>query len=74
MEHGKNWPPEYDHSFNFRDFVVHVYGDTAVMKSDSPYTSRLQIPNSSLKCVQQRPISNKTALGSWLRDNGHRCP
>src|SRR5271169_6760218 len=32
LEHEKrNWPPEYDHSLNFRDYVVHVYGDTAVM-------------------------------------------
>src|SRR5271155_4691763 len=29
--HGKTWPPEYDHAGNFGDYVVHVYGSTAVI-------------------------------------------
>ncbi|HXJ92880.1 MAG TPA: nuclear transport factor 2 family protein [Terriglobia bacterium] len=31
IEHVGKLPPEYDHSVNPRDYVVHVYGDTVVI-------------------------------------------
>src|ERR1700691_2804199 len=31
IDHGKPWPREYDRSDNFRDYVVRVYGNTAVI-------------------------------------------
>jgi hypothetical protein len=31
MDNVKNFPVEYDHGLNQRDFVVHLYGDTAVL-------------------------------------------
>jgi ketosteroid isomerase-like protein len=31
MDNVKNFPAEYDHGLNQRDFVVHLYGDTAVL-------------------------------------------
>jgi ketosteroid isomerase-like protein len=31
MDNVKNFPVEYDHGLNQRDFVVHLYGDTAAL-------------------------------------------
>src|SRR5208282_6652594 len=64
MEHGKNWPPEYDHSFNFRNFVVHVYGDTAVM--NLRFTVHEQITDSELITEMRATETYIKQNGSWL--------
>jgi len=64
MEHGKNWPPEYDHSVNFRDFVVHVYGNTAVM--NFRFTLHEQFTDSDVLTEMRETETYAKQDGSWL--------
>jgi hypothetical protein len=64
MEHGKNWPPEYDRSVNFRDFGVHVYGNTAVM--NFRFTLHEQFTDSDVLTEMRETESYVKQDGSWL--------
>jgi hypothetical protein len=64
MEHGKNWPPEYDHSVNFRDYVVHVYDNTAVM--NFRFTVHEQITDSDLITEMRATETYTKQNGTWL--------
>jgi ketosteroid isomerase-like protein len=65
LEHEKrNWPPEYDHSVNFRDYVVHVYGDTAVM--NFRFTVHEQITDSDLITEMRATETYAKQNGTWL--------
>jgi len=46
MAHVGKLPPEYDHSLNPRDYMVHVYGDTAVL--NLRYTTHEQFTDSDI--------------------------
>jgi len=65
LEHEKrNWPPEYDHSVNFRDYVVHVYGDTAVM--NFRFTVHEQITDTDLITEMRATEAYAKQNGTWL--------
>jgi ketosteroid isomerase-like protein len=65
LEHEKrNWPPEYDHSVNFREYVVHVYGDTAVM--NFRFTVHEQITDTDLITEMRATEAYAKQNGTWL--------
>jgi ketosteroid isomerase-like protein len=58
MAHVGKLPPEYDHSMNSRDYLVHVYGDTAVLNlrltgheqfTDSDIVSEIRMTETYIK-------------------------
>jgi hypothetical protein len=73
MEHLMKLPTAYDHGVDPRDYVVHLYGDTAAVTSR--VTDHEQFTDSDIisECVERRPTSSKTAPGSSLRGNGACC-
>jgi hypothetical protein len=64
IEHGKTWPPEYDHSVDFRDYVVHVYGDTAVM--NLRFTLHERFTDSDIITEMRETETYVKQNGSWL--------
>ena len=64
IDHEKTWPPEYDHSVNFRDYVVHVYGDTAVM--NLRFTVHEQFTDSDIITEMRETETYVKQNGSWL--------
>jgi hypothetical protein len=64
IDHGKNWPSEYDHSVNYRDYVVHVYGNTAVI--NLRFTLHEQFTDSDIITEMRATETYVKQDGSWL--------
>jgi YD repeat-containing protein len=64
MEHTKNLRPGYDRSLDPRDFVVHVYGNTAVVNFRD--TVHEQFGDSDIISEQRRTETFLKQNGSWL--------
>jgi ketosteroid isomerase-like protein len=64
IDHDKTWPPEYDHSVDFRDYIVHVYGDTAVM--NLRFTLHEQFTDSDIITEMRETETYVKQNGSWL--------
>src|ERR1022692_271795 len=63
-DHEKTWPREYDHSVNFRDYVVHVYGNTAVI--NLRFTVHEQFTDSDIITEMRETETYVKQNGSWL--------
>ncbi len=57
----KNWPTEYDYGVNRREYVVHIYGDTAVM--NFRVTDREQYTDSLI-------VTEMRDTETWFKQNG----
>jgi hypothetical protein len=64
IEHNKKMPPEYDHSENPRDYVIHVYGDTAVI--NFRITVHEQFTDADIISEQRQTETYVKQNGSWL--------
>jgi hypothetical protein len=64
LEHAKAWPPEYDHSVDFRDLVIHVYGETAVL--NVRFTVHEQFTDSDIITEMRATETYSKQKGSWL--------
>jgi len=62
--HGKTWPREYDHVVNFRDYVVHVYGSTAVI--NVRFTGHEQFTDTDIVTEMRETETYVKQNGSWL--------
>jgi Domain of unknown function (DUF4440) len=60
----RNWPLEYDHSVNFRDYVVHVYGNAAVM--NSRFTDHERFTDVDIITEMRETETYVKQDGSWL--------
>jgi Domain of unknown function (DUF4440)/Domain of unknown function (DUF3471) len=60
----KRMPPEYDHSENPRDYVIHVYGDTAVI--NFRITVHEQFTDADIISEQRQTETYIKRNGSWL--------
>lgn len=62
LEHlKKNWPTEYDHGLNRREYLVHLYGDTAVMNFRA--TDHEQYTDSDI-------VTEMRVTETWIKRNG----
>ena len=64
IDHGKPWPREYDRSDNFRDYVVRVYGNTAVI--NVRFTTHEQFTDSDIITEMRETETYVKQDGSWL--------
>jgi Domain of unknown function (DUF4440)/Domain of unknown function (DUF3471) len=64
IDHTKDWPPEYDQSMDFRDYVIHMYGETAVM--NYRFTAHEQIGDSDIITEMRATETYVKQSGSWL--------
>jgi Domain of unknown function (DUF4440)/Domain of unknown function (DUF3471) len=64
IEHNKKMPPEYDHSENPRDYVIHVHGDTAVI--NFRITVHEQFTDADIISEQRQTETYVKQNGSWL--------
>ena len=64
IEHLGKLPPEYDHSVNPRDYVVHVYGDAAVI--NFRITAHEQFTDADIISEQRQTETYVKRNGSWL--------
>jgi len=64
IEHGKKMPPEYDHSVNPRDYVIHLYGNTAVI--NFRITVHEQFTDADIVSEQRKTETYVKQDGSWL--------
>lgn len=64
MAHVGKLPMEYDHSLNPRDYVVHVYGDTAVL--NLRYTDHEQFTDSDIVSEMRMTETYIKQDGRWL--------
>jgi hypothetical protein len=64
IEHGRNLPFAYDHSDNQREFVVHVYGDTAVL--NLRFTSHEQFTDTDILTEMRETETFIRRDGSWV--------
>jgi ketosteroid isomerase-like protein len=64
IEHGRNLPLEYDHSENQRDFVVHLYGNTAVL--NLRFTAHEQFTDTDIITEMRETETYVRQNGSWL--------
>lgn len=64
IEHNKNLPPEYDHSTNPRDYVIHVYGNTAVI--NFRLTGHEQFADADIISEERQTETYVKQDGSWL--------
>lgn len=64
IEHGKKTPFEYDHSVNPRDYVIHVYGNTAVI--NFRVTVHEQFTDADIISEQRQTETYVKQDGSWL--------
>ena len=73
IEHLKAVPTEYDHGVDPRDYIVHLYGNVAVVSSR--VTDHEQFTDADIisECVGRRHLSNKMVPGCSLRANGLSC-
>jgi len=64
MAHVGKLPTEYDHSMNPRDYVVHVYGDTAVL--NVRYTTHEQFTDADIVSEMRMTETYVRQDGRWL--------
>lgn len=64
MAHVRKLPTEYDHSMNPRDYIVHVYGDTAVL--NLRYTDHEQFSDSDIVSEMRMTETYIKQDGRWL--------
>lgn len=64
IEHHKKLPPEYDHSTNPRDYVIHVYGNTAVI--NFRLTGHEQFTDADILSEERQTETYIKQDGSWL--------
>ncbi len=64
IEHVGKLPPGYDHSVNPRDYVIHVYGDTAVV--NFRITLHEQFTDADIISEQRQTETYIKQNGSWL--------
>lgn len=64
MEHVGKLPTEYDHSVNPRDYLVHIYGDTAVL--NLRYTNHERFTDSDLISEMRMTETYIKRNGAWL--------
>jgi ketosteroid isomerase-like protein len=64
MAHVGKLPTEYDHSMNPHDYVVHVYGDTAVL--NVRYTTHEQFTDSDIISEMRMTETYIKRDGRWL--------
>jgi hypothetical protein len=64
IEHNRRMPPEYDHSVNPRDYVVHLYGNTAVV--NFRLTVHEQFTDSDIISETRQTETYVKQNGSWL--------
>jgi hypothetical protein len=64
IEYDQKLPPEYDHSTNPRDYVIHVYGDTAVV--NFRLTVHEQFTDADIISEQRQTETYIKRNGSWL--------
>jgi uncharacterized protein DUF4440/uncharacterized protein DUF3471 len=64
VEYGKKTPPAYDHSLNPRDYVIHVYGNTAVI--NFRVTIHEQFTDADIVSEQRQTETYIRQDGSWL--------
>jgi hypothetical protein len=60
----KTWPVEYDHSVDFRDYIVHVYGNTAVI--NLRFTEHEQFTGADIITEMRATETYVKQNGSWL--------
>jgi hypothetical protein len=63
IEYGKKTPPEYDHSVNPRDYIIHVYGNTAVV--NFRLTGHEQFTDADIISEQRQTETYVKQHGSW---------
>lgn len=64
IEHVGKLPTEYDHSANPRDYLVHIYGDTAVL--NLRYTDHEQFTDSDIVSEMRMTETYIKRNGAWL--------
>lgn len=64
IEHVGKLPPEYDRSENPRDYVIHVYGDTAII--NFRLTGHEQYTDSDIISEERQTETYIKKNGSWL--------
>lgn len=64
VEHVGKLPPDYDHSVNPRDYVIHVYGNTAVI--NFRITGHEQFTDADIISEQRQTETYVKQNGSWL--------
>ena len=64
IEHGRNLPFQHDHSENQRDFVVHLYGNTAVL--NLRFTTHEQFTDIDIITEMRETETFVKQNGSWL--------
>jgi len=64
IEHVGKMPPDYDHSVNPRDYVIHVYGDTAVV--NFRLTGHEQFTDTDIVSEERETETYVKQNGSWL--------
>jgi hypothetical protein len=64
IEYDQKLPPEYDHSTNPREYVIHVYGDTAVV--NFRLTVHEQFTDADVISEQRQSETYIKRNGSWL--------
>jgi hypothetical protein len=64
VDHLGKMPPGYDHSVNYRDYVVHLYGSTAVI--NFRVTVHEQFTDADVISEQRRTETYVKRNGSWL--------
>jgi hypothetical protein len=64
IEHVGKMPPNYDHSVNPRDYVIHVYGNTAVV--NFRLTGHEQFTDADIISEERETETYVKQNGSWL--------
>ena len=64
IEHVGKMPPGYDHSVNPHDYVIHVYGDTAVV--NFRLTAHEQFTDADIISEERETETYVNQNGSWL--------
>ena len=64
IEHVRKLPPEYDRSVNPRDYVIHVYGNTAVI--NFRLTGHEQFTDADIISEERQTETYIKQNGSWL--------
>ena len=64
IEHNQKLPPEYDHSTNPRDYMIHIYGNTAVI--NFRLTGHEQFTDADIISEMRQTETYVNDNGSWL--------
>lgn len=64
INHAESWPREYDRVVNYRDYVIRVYGSTAVM--NVRFTVHEQFTDSDIVTEMRETETFAKKDGSWL--------